>query len=133
MDCKEEKEIGYRLRSLMEEEIKKEHFAGALIGYYEKGREVFLDTYGMADREEARPVRRDTIFRLYSMSKPVAAVAVMILAERGLLDLDAPVCRYLPEYERMYVLGDETPYTITVRQLLNMTAGIVYPDEDAAG
>ena len=133
MEYKEEKEIESRLRGLMEAEIEMEHFAGALIGYYEKGREVFFNTYGMADREKARPVKRDTIFRLYSMSKPVAAVAAMILAERGMLELEAPVGKYLPEYERMYVLGDETPYTVTVRQLLNMTAGIVYPDDDAAG
>lgn len=133
MEYKEEKDIESRLRGLMEAEIEKEHFAGALIGYYEKGREVFFDTYGMADREASRPVKRDTIFRLYSMSKPVAAVAAMILAERGVLELEAPVGKYLPEYERMYVLGDETPYTVTVRQLLNMTAGIVYPDDDAEG
>ncbi len=75
MDWKEEKEIRRRLRRLMEEEIEKEHFAGALIGYYEKGKEVFFDTYGMADRDTARLIKRDTIFRLYSMSKPVAAVA----------------------------------------------------------
>lgn len=133
MKCNKKKEAELRLRTLMQKEIEEEHFAGALIGYYEKGQEVFFDTYGMADREQNRPMKRDAIFRLYSMSKPVAAVGAMILVERGLLNLDEYVSKYLPEYEEMYVYGDDTPYQITIRQLLNMTAGIVYPDEDEAG
>ena len=122
-----------RLRKKMEEEIRGQHFSGALVGVYDKGEEVFFDAYGMADREKHKLMSRDTIFRLYSMSKPVAAVAAMILYERGELDFDAPVSQYLPEYAGMHVIGDTKEQTLSVRNLLNMTAGIVYPDEDGAG
>ena len=53
---------------------------------------------GMADREAEKPIERNTIFRLYSMTKPITAVAPMILMERGMLDLYEPVADILPAF-----------------------------------
>jgi len=89
---------------------------------------------GYADIEARRPAGRDTILRLYSMSKPVTAVAAMVLVERGLLREDDPVAKYLPEYESARAIGSaEAGRPMTVRDLLNMTSGLVYPGEDEAG
>ena len=61
------------------------------------GRVVYRETYGLADREAGKPMANDTIFRIYSMSKPITAVAVMMLYEEGRFFLNDPVARYLPE------------------------------------
>ena len=62
-----------------------------------KGRVVYEETYGHADLEPSRPMTEDTIFRIYSMSKPITAVAVLMLYEEGRFFLNDPVARYLPE------------------------------------
>ena len=84
-------------------------------------------------REAGREIKRDTIFRLYSQTKPVTSVAAMILMERGLLDFYAPVSEFLPSFAQMCVAktGERIPCTrqILVNDLLNMTSGLVYPDE----
>lgn len=61
------------------------------------GRVVYQETYGLADREAGTPMREDTLFRIYSMSKPITSVAVMMLYEQGHFFLNDPVARYLPE------------------------------------
>ncbi|MEQ8858912.1 MAG: serine hydrolase domain-containing protein [Pseudomonadales bacterium] len=61
------------------------------------GRVVYQQTYGLADRESGRPMSEDAIFRIYSMSKPITAVAVMMLYEEGRFFLNDPVARYIPE------------------------------------
>lgn len=125
------------LSELLQKEIDQERMAGIVLGVYERGEQTYYGAWGMADRENGTVMDAGTICRLYSMSKPVAAVGAMILWERGLLDLDAAVSEYLPEYGQMQVLqgGALIPARrrILIRDLLNMTAGIVYPDEDEAG
>ena len=61
---------------------------------------------GMADREAEKPIERNTIFRLYSMTKPITAVAAMILMERGMLDLYEPVADILPAFAHQKVERD---------------------------
>lgn len=61
------------------------------------GRVVYEETYGLADRDPVRPMTEDTIFRIYSMSKPITAVAVLMLYEEGHFFLNDPVARYIPE------------------------------------
>ncbi len=72
---------------------------------------------GMADVENDVPARPETVYRLASLSKPLTAVAVLQLAERGKLDLDAPVQRYVPSFP-------EKAWPVTTRQLLGHVAGI---------
>ena len=67
------------------------------------GKVVYEQTWGMSDREAGAPMRDDTIFRIYSMSKPITAVALMMLYEEGLFFLNDPVARYLPELANLKV------------------------------
>lgn len=78
---------------------------------------VWAAPFGMADVENAVAVRTTTSFRLASVSKPITAVAVMQLVERGKLELDAPVQRYVPSFP-------EKPWPVTIRQLLGHLGGI---------
>ena len=100
-----------------------------------RGRVVHLTHHGLADVEAGRPVGDDTLWRIYSMTKPVTSVAALMLYERGLLALTDPVARYLPEFAdlRVYRGGAAanpatTPAAEPVRvwHLLTHTAGLTY-------
>lgn len=100
-----------------------------------KGKELYYNAFGDADTERGIPMGRDTIIRLYSMTKPVTAAAVMLLAERGELDLWDPVSRYLPCFRGQKVWVEGMGEVLAEREntlydLLNMTSGITYPDEN---
>ncbi|MCM1118389.1 MAG: beta-lactamase family protein [bacterium] len=118
---------------IMRREVDEGQIAGAAYLLIQGGRERYFSACGYADRERETPIRRDTIFRLFSMTKPITAVAVMLLVERGELDLRDAVSRYLPSFEKMTVWNpDGAPLPaereITVYDLLNMTSGIPYPE-----
>ena len=110
--------------------------AGTSALIWQDGREVYFGTAGMADREAKRPMRRNTIAQIYSMTKPVTGVALMQLWEQGKFRLDDPLAKYLPEYAEMRVyagkdaagqpryVAAERP--ITVRDILRHTAGFAY-------
>ena len=91
---------------------------------------MFHEPYGVMDLETKQPVERDTIFRIYSMSKAITSAAALILHDEGKLDLQAPVSKYLPEFKEMKVVdGDkERPAEreLTVEQLFTHTSGITY-------
>jgi CubicO group peptidase (beta-lactamase class C family) len=101
---------------------------------------VELDAQGMADIEAARPMRKDTIFQVMSMTKPVTAIAIMMLAEEGKLSVRDPVEEYLPEFKNLRVATNTNPdaeklgvpnHAITIRDLLTHTAG--FTDAAPAG
>ncbi len=121
-----------RIATIINQEIEKGEIAGANIMVLHKGKEIFFDCYGYADKENKFPVKRDTIFRLFSMSKPITAVATMILVERGEIDVRDAVSKYLPAFagQKVWCDGKEVPAErdITVWDCLNMTTGIPYPD-----
>jgi CubicO group peptidase (beta-lactamase class C family) len=75
---------------------------------WREGREPAFGAIGLRDRERRLPFARDTIFRLASMTKPIATAAAMVLVERGVLCLDAPLSRWLPEAGRLRVLRTPT-------------------------
>jgi CubicO group peptidase (beta-lactamase class C family) len=77
--------------------------AGCQVLVSRAGRLAYASTLGMADRERAVPVGDDTIWRLYSMTKPITGVALLTLYERGLFQLDDPVHRFLPEFRGLQV------------------------------
>jgi CubicO group peptidase (beta-lactamase class C family) len=100
-----------------------------------RGRVAHLSSYGLADREEQRPVEADTVWRIYSMTKPVTSIAAMILWERGLFDLNDPIAKWLPAFAdmRVYTGGPAAKHTtvpasepIRVWHLLTHTAGLTY-------
>lgn len=97
------------------------------------GQEQCYYEAGMRDLTAGLPMTRDTIFRLYSMSKPVTAAAAMILLEEGRIDLYDPVSDYLPGFCDQKVMTDGmlTPVRrpVVIQDLLNMTSGLTYPGE----
>src|SRR5688572_20242612 len=72
---------------------------------FERGKEAYFGAFGLADRENNKPMARDTIVQIFSMTKPVAGVALMKLYERGKFQLDDPLSKYLPEYANAKVFA----------------------------
>ena len=102
------------------------------------GEEMLYTQAGMSDVASGRLIHRDSIFRLYSQSKPITAAAVMLLAERGQIDLMDGVDRYLPGFRNARVVDKQGTIRPATRapwlmELLGMTAGVCYPDSDPAG
>jgi CubicO group peptidase (beta-lactamase class C family) len=122
-----------QLSAVIQEEIDAGEIAGATIRVIHDNEMLYQDELGFADIEKKLPMGRDTIYRMFSMSKPVTAVAAMILYERGQLNLLAPVSDYLEGFQNQQVLtvGGLVPVNrpVTIQDLLNMTSGIAYPDE----
>lgn len=104
--------------------------AGGIVLVARNGKLVFRETYGLRDLNTKLPVERDTIFRIYSMSKAITSAAALILVDDGKLDLDAPASKYLPEFAEMKVVDGETERPakspITVKDLFLHTSGITY-------
>jgi CubicO group peptidase (beta-lactamase class C family) len=90
---------------------------GCSVAIAEKGRIVYSSGFGFADLENPAEARPETLFRLASISKPITAVAVMKLVERGLVDLKSDIRQYVPEFP-------DKGQVITVEQVLNHTSGI---------
>lgn len=95
-----------------------------------RGAVVHFAAQGLADLEERAALTGEAIFRIYSMTKPVTAAAVMIAYEEGRFFLDDPIQQYLPEFAAMKVWTDvglvEAEQPITIRQLLTHTSGLDY-------
>jgi len=99
---------------------------GAVVLVAQGGEIVYQRTVGLADREAGLPMREDAVFRLASVSKPMVAATALALVERGMLALDQPVTRWLPDFKPK--LKDGSTPTITLRQLLTHTSGLGYGD-----
>lgn len=110
--------------------IKDKKIAGGIVLIARNGKLVFQEAYGLRDRERSLPVERDTIFRIYSMSKAITSAAALILVDEGKLDLNAPVSKYLPEFAETQVFENDKPRPakspITVKDLFRHTSGITY-------
>ena len=100
-----------------------------------QGRVVDFQTYGFRDLEAEDSMEEDAIFRIYSMSKPVTGVALMMLYEEGKFQLDDPVEEYIPEFEGLMVAEDwgadgpelvEADHPMTIRELMTHTSGFAY-------
>lgn len=112
---------------------------GGAILVAQHGRVLYRHNFGMADIAAAKPARDDTVYRIFSMTKPVIAVAVLQLAEQGKLDLSDPVMKFIPEFADLQVYdsnGAVVPArAMTVEQLLTHTSGFSYsfqPDSPVA-
>jgi CubicO group peptidase (beta-lactamase class C family) len=109
---------------------------GAIVYIAERGKPAYFAAQGFADLEARKPVSSDTIFRLYSMTKPLTCAAVMTLYDEGLIGLDDPVKSYLPEFSRMTVRTPsgivEANRDLTIRDLLTHTSGLSYEVTNSA-
>ena len=120
---------------LQEKYIDTNRYVGTLTGIYRNGQLGFISTLGLMDRESRKPIERDTIFRIYSMTKPITSVALMSLYEKGLFQLDDPVSEYIPAFKDLNVYAEgifgnyKTTYPdreMTIRDLLSHQSGLTY-------
>ena len=119
-----------RLNGAFKKEIEDKKVPGVVMMIARKGKLVFTSAQGLRDPRGADPMRLDTIFRIYSMTKPMASVATMILVEDGTVQLTDPVSKWLPAFKDMKVstTGGDVPAQrpMTVQDLLRHSAGLPY-------
>jgi CubicO group peptidase (beta-lactamase class C family) len=119
-----------RIAPVMQEQIRTSMFPGAVTLIARKGQVVHFEAHGFQDAAKTRPMAKDSVFRLASMTKPIVTVAAMMLVEEGRLKLNDPIANYLPELKDLKVetaSGDVAPARApTVQDLMRHTAGFVY-------
>ncbi len=128
-----------KLDKRYQEGVSNGEIPGAVVVIARNGKLVYEKPFGYADKPGAVPMTNDTVFALASMSKPVTSVAAMTLVEDGLLALDEPVSRYLPELKSLKVLTEHTDGSgkmsttleptdrePTIQDLMRHTSGFVY-------
>jgi CubicO group peptidase (beta-lactamase class C family) len=127
-----------RIDETFQTHVSEGHIAGAVGMVIRDGKVAYLSQWGMRDREAGDPLEPDDIFRIYSMTKPITSVAVMMLFEEGRFFLNDPVGRYLPELRGLEVaLLEEATSTenlptegvnrpVTIQDLLRHTSGFTY-------
>ena len=116
--------LAARLDAVVDRAIAEKRLVGAVVLVARNGAPAYRRAAGFANREEALPMREDTVFRLASVTKPIVAAAAMRLLEEGAIALDDPVTRFLPDFRPRLASG-EAP-ALTVHRLLTHTAGLGY-------
>lgn len=119
------------LSKFLNKEISKGRYPGFLTLIKKDGKLIYQDVSGFNDVKNKTPLQRDSLFRIYSMTKPVTGVALMIAVDQGLLKLSDPVSKYIPEFKDTKVLlrGNKTESLkrdITLLDLATHTSGLAY-------
>ena len=127
-----------RIDAYLKNEVETSKIAGAIVMIQRNGETAYFNSLGVRDPSTKEPMTPDTIFRIYSMSKPITTVAAMMLVEEGKLLLDAPVSKYIPSFANLKV-GVETKgeagttlelvpakRQITIQDLMRHTSGLTY-------
>ncbi len=119
-----------RLMAVLRREVASGRLPGAVAMIARRGQIGLFEAVGQQDPGTGTPMKTDSIFRIYSMTKPVVSVAVMMLVERGQLLLSDPVSRWLPEFANQQVATakglEPVRQEATVQDLLRHTAGLTY-------
>ncbi|MGD0301843.1 MAG: serine hydrolase domain-containing protein [Bryobacteraceae bacterium] len=117
-----------RTREALKADVENKSFPGAVLVLVRNGKIVTYDAIGYQDRAGQVAMKKDCIFRIASMSKPITTVAAMILAEENKLDVGAPVAQYLPEFKdvKVGVEGAAVKRPMTVQDLMRHTSGLTY-------
>jgi len=124
-----------RIRPAMQSYIDERKIAGISTLVIRHGEVIHSECYGMLDIEAGKPIQPDSIFRIYSLTKPITSVALMMLVEEGHLTLDDPVATYIPELRDRKVYSSasgteaslvEAERDITIWHLLTHTSGLGY-------
>ena len=129
-----------RLGAAFKKAVEAGDMPGVVLMVARNGKLVYQQAIGMQDQAKSTPMALDSIFRIYSMTKPIVTVAAMTLVEEGRLSLDEPISKYLPEFKDMTVgietfnaaMGTSSFYTvpakrqITVQDLMRHTSGLTY-------
>jgi CubicO group peptidase (beta-lactamase class C family) len=135
--------VGARIDSTLKSFIDSNKTAGVSALVFEKGKEVYYNAFGYADREAKKPMDRNTIVRIFSMTKPITGVALMTLYEKGKFQLDDPLSKYAPEFADMKVFKgvdakgkpvlEPVKHPVTIRDLTRHTAGFAAADTTPLG
>ncbi len=128
-----------RIGKVLQGEIQAKKLPGAVAVVARKGRVAYFEAFGARDPASGAPMTKDALFRIYSMTKPLASVAAMVLAEEGKIVLTDPVSKYLPAFAKMQVSVPKVDATgrltyetapaareMTVQDLLRHTSGLAY-------
>ena len=128
-----------RVGDYIRNEIATGKIPGAILLIQQHGNPVYFENFGVRDVATRLPMSADTIFRLYSMSKPITSVAAMMLVEDGKLKLDDPVSNYIPAFAeakvgvekrdddgRLTLVDEPLERPITIKDLLRHTSGLTY-------
>jgi CubicO group peptidase (beta-lactamase class C family) len=127
-----------RIGAVLGADIEKGRIPGAVVFIARKGKIAYFEGFGMRDKEARAPMQKDSIFRIYSMTKPIVSVGVMMLCEEGRITLTEPASKYLPELGGLKVgvegtnslTGKSIFYTVpaqrdmTIQDLLRHTSGL---------
>jgi CubicO group peptidase (beta-lactamase class C family) len=144
--AKNPEEVGFsseRLKKIsagLKSDVESGKIPGAVVLIARKGKIAYYDAIGYQDREKKIPMKRDSIFRVASMTKPFTSLAIMMLVEEGKIQIGYPVSRYLPEFKDLKVGMEKTDTAnnrkelvfvpaereMTVQDLLRHTSGITY-------
>src|SRR3954469_3843551 len=106
-----------RIDPIMQSYVDERGFAGLSVLLARRGEVVFSAQYGDRDKEAGKPVTDDTIFRIYSMTKPIVSTALMMLLEEGRVRLIDPVAKYIPAFADTKVLADDGSLVDLVRPI----------------
>jgi CubicO group peptidase (beta-lactamase class C family) len=130
-----------RVSTMLKKEIGEGKLPGAVVMVARKGKIIYSDAIGFQDKGENTPMKADSIFRIYSMTKPLASVAAMMLVEDGVIQLTDPISKFLPAFKDMKVsvaatgTDGKVTYTtvpatrpIIVQDLLRHSAGLAYAE-----
>jgi CubicO group peptidase (beta-lactamase class C family) len=125
-----------RLEAGMKQFVDDNRLAGVTTLLARRGKIVHASTFGRKDSRKPDPMTREAIFRIYSMTKPITAAAMMMLFEEGKWQLDDPVARYIPEFARLQVYVGDNPdgtmkledarRSMTMRELMTHSSGLGY-------
>ncbi|HEX7811282.1 MAG TPA: serine hydrolase domain-containing protein [Burkholderiales bacterium] len=129
-----------RIAGVFQEHVDKGNLPGVVVMVARKGKLVYSESLGFQDKAAEKPLAKDAIFRMYSMTKPMASVAAMMLIEEGKMQLNDPVSKFLPAMKEMKVSVAKTDaefarttYSLvpadremTVQDLLRHTSGLLY-------
>jgi CubicO group peptidase (beta-lactamase class C family) len=139
--------ITYKAKARLDSTLKSFVDAGYVVGasalIFEKNKEVYYNAFGLADREANTPMDRNTLVRIYSMTKPVTGTALMKLYEQGAFQLDDPLSKYAPEFTNMNVykgvddkgtmILEPANRPITIRDLTRHTSGFISSQDSPLG
>ncbi len=121
-----------RIAPVMQRWVDDGKIPGALTMIAREGRLVHFEKFGMQDIAATKPIEFDTIFRIYSMTKPITSIAVMMLYEKGHFQLTTPVSEFIPTFKEMQVYTEngtdivDAETEITIKHLLTHTSGLIY-------
>jgi CubicO group peptidase (beta-lactamase class C family) len=134
--------VSPRIGAAVDQGIADRRIAGMVTLVIRHGQVAWFDARGLADREAGKPLQKDAIFRICSMTKPITTTAVMMLYEEGKFTLEDPISKFLPEFKSPKVLvkpeqGDSyaipAKREITILDLLRHTSGLTYQWDQELG